>query len=110
MAYTLAPDARRPIKDPTLARLPPERAEPIDNAPRQPDTSILLFCPEQGGWQVGEWWTVDRPRWVAVLDAAIEPCGIAARLRPARLKKRALLSGTINAIAIFAGLLVGLLV
>jgi hypothetical protein len=52
--------------------VPPDRAQPIHTAPRQPDTSILLFCPEQGGWQVGGWWTMERPRWVAVLDATIE--------------------------------------
>jgi hypothetical protein len=50
----------------------PEQACPIEDAPQEPDTSILLFCPEQGGWHVGEWWPNDRPRWVAVIDADIE--------------------------------------
>jgi hypothetical protein len=44
----------------------------IQTAPRQHETSILLFCPEQGGWHVGQWWGVDRARWIAVIDAAIE--------------------------------------
>jgi hypothetical protein len=54
-AYTLALDADRPIKGPTLARLPSQHAEPIDTAPRGPDTSIMLFCPEQaaGTWASG---------------------------------------------------------
>jgi hypothetical protein len=46
--------------------------QPIQTAPRQPEVSVLLFCPEQGGWHLGEWWTLDRPRWVAVIDASIE--------------------------------------
>ena len=34
-----------------------ERSAPqeIATAPRVPDRSLLLFCPEQGGWQAGEW-------------------------------------------------------
>src|SRR4051794_6263605 len=47
-------------------------AQPIVSAPHQPEVTVLLFCPEQGGWRLGEWWTLDRPRWVAVIDASIE--------------------------------------
>lgn len=37
------------------------------------DRSYLVFCPEHGGWQVGEWWTIDGPgRWVLAYDASIE--------------------------------------
>jgi hypothetical protein len=46
--------------------------EPIATAPREHERSLLLFCPEQGGWHVGQWWGVDRARWVAVVDDAIE--------------------------------------
>ena len=39
----------------------------------EPDTSYLLYCPEHGGWHVGEWWTVDgEPRWVLAFDTAHE--------------------------------------
>ena len=27
----------------------------IGTAPREPDRTLLLFCPEQGGWQTGRW-------------------------------------------------------
>jgi hypothetical protein len=46
--------------------------QPIATAPRDHEVSILLFCAEQGGWHVGQWWGVDRARWVAVVDDAIE--------------------------------------
>ena len=46
--------------------------QPISTAPREHEACILLFCPEQGGWHVGQWWGVDRARWVAVIDDAIE--------------------------------------
>ncbi|MBM0206524.1 hypothetical protein JNW90_28610 [Micromonospora sp. STR1s_5] len=37
----------------------------------EPDTSYLLYCPEHGGWHVGEWWEIDGPgRWVLAYDAA----------------------------------------
>jgi hypothetical protein len=36
--------------------------EPIESAPRESGRKLLLYCPEQGGWQVGEWtgerWTL----------------------------------------------------
>jgi hypothetical protein len=40
--------------------------------PRQAGTSIQLYCPDQGGWHYGEWWTIDAERWVAVIDAEHE--------------------------------------
>jgi hypothetical protein len=46
--------------------------KPIATAPREHEKSFLLFCPEQGGWHVGQWWGVTRARWVAVIDDAIE--------------------------------------
>ena len=37
------------------------------------DRSYLVFCPEHGGWHVGEWWTIDGPgRWVLAYDASVE--------------------------------------
>jgi hypothetical protein len=46
--------------------------QPIATAARDHERSLLLYCPEQGGWHVGQWWGVDRARWVAVIDDAIE--------------------------------------
>jgi hypothetical protein len=46
--------------------------QPIATAPREHEASLLLFCPVQGGWQLGQWWGVDRARWVAVLDEGID--------------------------------------
>jgi hypothetical protein len=46
--------------------------QPIATTGREHERSLLLFCPEQGGWHVGQWWGVDRARWVAVIDAAKE--------------------------------------
>jgi hypothetical protein len=41
------------------------------------DRSYLVFCPEHGGWHVGEWWTIDGPgRWVLAFDASIELPGV----------------------------------
>ena len=50
----------------------PAAPQAIVTAPRAPETPILLFCPEQGGWQVGKWWTVELPgRWAAAIDTSI---------------------------------------
>ena len=48
--------------------------KPIATAPRQPEHTLLLYCPEQGGWQTGEW--IDkRECWVstAAVDQCLEP-------------------------------------
>src|SRR5215207_1349410 len=29
--------------------------QPIETAPREPERTLLLFCPEQAGWQAGQW-------------------------------------------------------
>jgi hypothetical protein len=29
--------------------------QPVETAPRDAGRKLLLYCPEQGGWQVGEW-------------------------------------------------------
>ena len=50
----------------------PSGPQPIATLTPEPDTAYLLFCPEQGGWHVGEWWPVDRPRWVMTFDASME--------------------------------------
>jgi hypothetical protein len=48
------------------------------------DRSYLVFCPEHGGWHVGEWWTIDGPgRWVLAFDASIELPGV-SHVMPAR--------------------------
>ena len=31
------------------------RPLPIETAPTDPERKLLLYCPEQGGWIVGEW-------------------------------------------------------
>jgi hypothetical protein len=31
-------------------------AEQIATAPKDPERALLLYCPEQGGWHVGEWY------------------------------------------------------
>lgn len=28
---------------------------PIETAPKEPSRGILLYCPDQGGWQIGRW-------------------------------------------------------
>jgi hypothetical protein len=47
----------------------PQRvAQPIATLAPTPDTSYLLYCPEQGGWHVGEWWNVEGGFWTAAID------------------------------------------
>ena len=45
---------------------------PIATAAREHERGLLLFCPKQGGWHVGQWWGVGRARWVAATDDGIE--------------------------------------
>jgi hypothetical protein len=35
---------------------------PIETAPKAKHRKLLLYCPEQGGWQVGEW---SEKRWLS---------------------------------------------
>ena len=42
--------------------------QPIASAPYNPERTLLLYCPEQGGWQTGEWC---EGRWVSTADIAI---------------------------------------
>ena len=35
--------------------------QPIASAPRETGRKLLLYCPKQGGWQVGEW---SGERWI----------------------------------------------
>jgi hypothetical protein len=54
----------------------PSGPRPIATVTPEPETAYLLFCPEQGGWHVGEWWTVEGSgRWVAAIDTqwGLEP-------------------------------------
>jgi hypothetical protein len=32
---------------------------PIGGLRPAPEATYLLWCPEQGGWQTGEWWPVE---------------------------------------------------
>jgi hypothetical protein len=47
------------------------RAHPIA-APRELERTLLLYCPEQAGWQTGEWL---EGRWVSAADieTVLEP-------------------------------------
>jgi hypothetical protein len=45
-----------------------EGPQPISQAPRDAEWTLLLFCPEQGGWQTGEWC---EGRWVSTADIEI---------------------------------------
>ena len=29
---------------------------PIDTAPREEERTLLLYCPDEGGWHTGQWW------------------------------------------------------
>ena len=42
--------------------------------PRIAERTLLLYCPEQGGWQTGEW-LHERQCWVstAAIDEVLEP-------------------------------------
>ena len=44
------------------------RPKPIDTAPRLSGRVLLLYCPEQGGWQTGEWVKHQRC-WVSTAEA-----------------------------------------
>jgi hypothetical protein len=43
--------------------------EPIDTAPREAERTLLLWCPEQGGWQTGQWC---EGRWGSAADVEHE--------------------------------------
>jgi hypothetical protein len=46
---------------------------PVHEARPDTDRSYLVFCPDHGGWHVGQWWTIDGPgRWVLAFDVEIE--------------------------------------
>ena len=49
----------------------PARPRPIATAPRESGASVMLFCPRQGGWHVGQWWPEGRGGWVASIDTSI---------------------------------------
>ena len=50
------------------------RPAPISAAPRERERTLLLYCPEQGGWQTGEW-IPERECWVSTgaIDEFLEP-------------------------------------
>ena len=51
---------------------PFDHAMPIGIAPRVCQAPVMLFCPKQGGWHVGEWRETGHPgRWVAAIDVLI---------------------------------------
>ena len=75
------------ISTPELRGLGTLSISPIKHAPREdPERTLLLFCPEQGGWQTGVFF---EGRWLdfATLSVELEPafprnhvrsfCGIA---------------------------------
>jgi hypothetical protein len=41
---------------------------PVATAPQELERTLLLYCPEQGGWQTGEWC---EGRWVSTADIEI---------------------------------------
>ena len=49
-----------------------EHSHPMDTAKHDPETPLLLFCPDQGGWNIGVWL---EGRWVdyASASVALEP-------------------------------------
>ena len=49
-------------------------AQPIVTAPKEPERPLLLYCPEQAGWQTGKW-VEERGRWVstAAQQLCLEP-------------------------------------
>jgi hypothetical protein len=55
-----------PLATPTLAA--PSGPEPIATAPRAGERTLLLYCPEQAGWQTGEWC---EGQWVSTADIEI---------------------------------------
>jgi len=44
-----------------------DRPRVIDQAPRVPNQTLLLYCPTQGGWQTGEW-NAEKQDWVSTLN------------------------------------------
>lgn len=51
----------------------PAKPVPAISVKPEVDRSYLCYCPDHGGWHVGEWWTIDGPgRWVLAMDAATE--------------------------------------
>ena len=47
------------------------KPQPIASAPKDSDRKLLLYCPEQAGWQKGEW--LDE-RECSVSTAASDEC------------------------------------
>jgi hypothetical protein len=43
--------------------------QPIATAPREPERTLLLFCPEQAGWQAGLW---QNGRWMSTVGVEVE--------------------------------------
>jgi hypothetical protein len=42
--------------------------QPIQTAPREESSPLLLYCPEQGGWHTGVWFY---GKWLAYIDTSI---------------------------------------
>jgi hypothetical protein len=38
------------------------KPQAIETAPKERDRKLLLYCPKQGGWEVGEW---SGERWIS---------------------------------------------
>jgi hypothetical protein len=57
-----------------------KKPQPIETAPKLPNSPLLLYCPNQGGWHIGEWialrWTdpaswqfLSPTHWIEMPDA-----------------------------------------
>jgi hypothetical protein len=47
---------------------------PMSRAPKIQERTLLLYCPERGGWQTGEW-LHERKCWVSIaaIEEVLEP-------------------------------------
>jgi hypothetical protein len=61
-AQNIVAEAQTPTTGPQL----------MDRAPKDPEATLLLFCPEQAGWQTGQW---REGRWLstACLELELKP-------------------------------------
>src|SRR5829696_8092609 len=56
-------------------------SQPIETAPREPERTLLLFCPEQAGWQAGQW---QHGRWIQRVSRSSWTRRTGGRSRPIR--------------------------
>ena len=63
---------RKRRRPPALLRGWPYAIPELPEELKAPESRVLLFCPEQGGWHTGEWWEGEW-RSSACLAEALEP-------------------------------------